>query len=88
AEPGLYALNPDAPNARKLAVNHDYQDSEPTKGEVKGKLRHFSTNFRSEIFMSRLGRDLWKWLLSLALILVLTEIVIVRLQESKARGKE
>jgi len=38
--------------------------------------------------MSRLGRDLWKWLLSLALILVLTEIVIVRLQESKARDKE
>jgi len=88
AEPGLYALNPDAPNARKLAVNHDYQDSEPTKGEVKGKLRQFSANFRGEIFMSRLGRDLWKWLLSLALILVLTEIVIVRLQESKARDKE
>lgn len=86
--PGLYVVNPDSPNAASLAVNHDYHDSEPQWGIIKGKIKYFSPDFSREIFMSRLGRDLWKWLLILALILVIIEIVIVKLQEAKPHTKE
>lgn len=82
-EPGLYTINPESPNASVLAVNHDYTDSEPTKGKITGKVKYFSSDFSSEIFMSRMGRDLWKWLLALVLILVLAEIIIVKMAESK-----
>ncbi|MCD8481027.1 MAG: hypothetical protein LRZ88_13040 [Candidatus Cloacimonetes bacterium] len=82
-EPGLYTINPESPNASVLAVNHDYTDSEPTKGKITGKVKYFSSDFSSEIFMSRMGRDLWKWLLAIVLILVLAEIIIVKLAESK-----
>lgn len=82
-EPGLYVVNPDSPQAASLAVNHDYSDSEPTVGRIKGKLKYLSPAYSREIFMSRMGRDLWKWLLMLALILVIVEIIIVKWQEAK-----
>ncbi|MCB5269800.1 MAG: BatA domain-containing protein [Candidatus Cloacimonadaceae bacterium] len=87
-EPGLYTLNPGSPQAASLAVNHDYADSEANPALIEGKIKYFSDDFKHEIFMSRLGRDLWKWLLVLALILVLLEILIVKLQEAKPNIKE
>jgi hypothetical protein len=82
-EPGLYTINPDSPHATVLAVNHDYSDSEPASGKIQGKVKYFSSDFSPQIFMSRMGRDLWKWLLIVVLILVLAEIIIVKLAEAK-----
>ncbi len=83
-EPGIYVVNPSQDNAAKIAVNIEYNDSDPTKVEPKTKIKMFSEDFSKEIFMSRLGRDLWKLLLVIALVLMILEIIIVKSQEHKS----
>jgi len=85
--PGLYEINPAQSKATHLAVNHDYSDSEARQGIIHGKIRHFDEDFTKDIFMSRLGHELWKWLLILALILVIIEIAIVKWQEYKPQQR-
>lgn len=83
-EPGIYVLNPSLENPAKIAVNIEYNDSDPTRVKPKAKIKMLSEDFADEIFMSRLGRDLWKLLLAIALALMILEIIIVKSQEHKS----
>lgn len=84
AEPGIYTLNPRQAKPAKVAVNIEYLDSDPTRGERSPDYRMLSQNFATQLFVSRLGHDLWKTLLLLALALIILEIIIVKSQEYKS----
>lgn len=83
-QPGIYVVNPSLENPAKIAVNIEYNDSDPTRIPPKTKIKMLSGDYTKEIFMSRLGRDLWKLLLALALVLMIIEIIIVKSQEHKS----
>jgi hypothetical protein len=82
--PGIYTINPARSNAAKIAVNIEYYDSDPTRIEPHAKIRMLPEDFAGELFSSRLGRDLWKTLLILAIALMILEIIIVKTQEYKS----
>ncbi|MDD3535291.1 MAG: BatA domain-containing protein [Candidatus Cloacimonetes bacterium] len=81
SQPGLYQLNPLSENASTLAVNHLYQDSEAKSAAIPAKLKDLGADFIDKIFFARLGHELWKYLLILALLCVIAEIAIVKWQE-------
>ncbi len=83
-EPGIYTINPDSPRAARLAVNIDYADSDPKPGTLPRSIKMLPENFEDQLFMARLGRDLWKSLLIIALILVLVELTIIKYLEYKS----
>ncbi|HNQ43562.1 MAG TPA: BatA domain-containing protein, partial [Candidatus Cloacimonadota bacterium] len=82
-DPGIYTINPGNPRQAMAAVNIDYKDSDNAYAKPSGKYRQLGKNWQEEIFLSRLGRDLWKILLAAALLLMILEIIIVKLQESR-----
>jgi hypothetical protein len=84
-EPGVYIVNPDSPKAYRVAVNLQYQDSDPTIGSIPKSFKLLGENYKNQLFMARLGRDLWKTLLILALMLVIIEIIIIKYMESKSQ---
>ncbi|MCB5262242.1 MAG: BatA domain-containing protein [Candidatus Cloacimonetes bacterium] len=84
-EPGIYVVNPSLENPARIAVNIEYNDSDPLRVQPKTKLKMLSEDFTQEVFMSRLGRDLWKLLLAIALALMILEIIIVKSQEHKSQ---
>ncbi len=86
-EPGIYQPITQSADPPKIAVNIDYYDSEPDQSELPRGVRLLSEDFADEIFMSRLGRDLWKILLTLALALIILEIAIVKSREYKSRHR-
>ncbi len=83
-EPGIYTKNPGSSKAVKLAINIGYTDSDPNPGNVPKTFTKLDENFEEKIFMARMGRDLWKTLLILALILMLTEIALIKYLEFKS----
>lgn len=83
-EPGIYTIDPLAQSMALLAVNINYEDSEPDTPALSKKLSILPADFRSSLFLSRIGRDLWKYLLTFALLLVLIELIIVKSQERKS----
>ena len=83
-QPGIYTISPQSSDPAKVAVNISYDDSETHVPELPKQIKMLPEDFEEEIFMSRLGRDLWKLLLILALLLVVIEIIIVKYQEHKS----
>lgn len=83
-QPGIYVVNPALENPAKIAVNIEYNDSDPTRIPPKAKIKMLSGDYTKEIFMSRLGHDLWKLLLAISLALMILEIIIVKSQEHKS----
>ncbi|MCK9556538.1 MAG: BatA domain-containing protein [Candidatus Cloacimonetes bacterium] len=84
SDPGIYTQNPDSPRAAKLAVNISYLDSDTIPGKVPKNFTLLGEDFEDKLFMSRLGKDLWKSLLILAGILMLTEIALIKYLEYKS----
>ncbi len=83
-DPGIYTVNPDSPRAARIAVNIDYWDSDPNPGALPRQIKMLDEDFADQLFMARLGRDLWKILLILALMLMLLEIAIIKYLEFKS----
>ena len=82
-EPGLYISHDLVEEA--LAVDPDYTEGDYRQMDFR-KLKNYkqlSKNWQSQIFQSRLGFDLWKYLLIAALLLVLVEIILVKLEEQR-----
>jgi hypothetical protein len=84
AIPGIYTMNPQSPRAARVAVNMDYNDSDVLPVELPKEIIQLPEDFARELFMARLGRDLWKILLILAVMLMLLEIGIVKYLEHRA----
>lgn len=82
-DPGIYTINPGNQRQGMAAVNIDYQDSDSVFTKPGGKHRELGKNWQDEIFLARLGRDLWKILLIAAILLMILEIIIVKLQEAR-----
>nr|MDK2851336.1 hypothetical protein [Candidatus Cloacimonadota bacterium] len=83
-EPGIYTLRPDDTDPTKIAVNIDYYDSEIERSKIPNDIKILSEDYANKIFVSRLGRDLWKLLLCLALLLMILEIIIVKYEQYKS----
>ena len=81
--PGIYTLEPDSPRELVKAINIDYSDSQARINPPRG-IKTLGKNWQNQLFFSRLGHDLWKTLLAIALALVLLELLIVKLEEARS----
>lgn len=81
--PGIYTLEPDSPREQVKAINIDYSDSQARYNPPSG-VKILGKNWDKQLFFSRLGHDLWKILLAIALALVLLELIIVKMEEARS----
>jgi hypothetical protein len=84
-QPGIYILEPETPNQSALAINIDYTDSQ-ARLNPPGGVKNLGKNWESKLFISRLGHDLWKILLAIAFALVILELIIVKVEESRSQS--
>jgi len=82
--PGIFKINSAQQKTSYLAVNLDPQASRYQRADfAQDKLLHqMSPQWQKQIFQSRLGHDIWKWMLIAVLILMILEIIIVKLSEA------
>lgn len=82
---GIYRLSSVSGEDKALAVNPDTKESEAKIQDFRAlkKYRLLSAKWQDQIFFTRLGHELWKLLLVAALVLVLLEIIIVKLEEAR-----
>lgn len=81
--PGIYFSSVAGREETALAADYDYAESlsQPQDYSKLKYIKPLSNNWQGQIFRSRLGYDIWKILLAIALALFLLEIIIVRLSE-------
>lgn len=83
--PGIYQLDlPDGTNSH-LAVNIPLAESEFVPMDF-AKLKHIKVldqKWQASLFHTRLGHDIWKYLLIVALLLMAVEIILVKLEEAR-----
>lgn len=85
-EPGIYQLNWRQYGSGFTAIQpelseSDFQPMQPPKASIYHSL---GDNWQNQLFLSRLGHDIWKYLLWIVLFLFLLEIIIVKSEEWKA----
>lgn len=85
SQPGIYILEPGSPKESAVAINTDYQDSANRKNIPKG-VKNLGNDWENKLFFSRLGHDLWKSLLAIAFALVILELIIVKIEESRTKA--
>lgn len=85
AEPGIYTVYRRGEEAQTLAVQPDYAESNfATLAIPQRKNYHIlSGNWQQQLFLNRLGIDLWKYCLLAVLFLLLCELFIVKSEEWK-----
>ncbi len=83
SEPGLYTKHGSGDQA--IAVDPDYSEGDFKPLEIKPNkyYKFMGSNWKEQLFSSRLGNELWKYLLIAALILVILEIILVKLEEAR-----
>ncbi|HPV15398.1 MAG TPA: BatA domain-containing protein [Candidatus Cloacimonadota bacterium] len=87
--PGIYFSSQGA-STNAYAVDADAIESRNDKQDFS-KLKYIKTmkkDWTKQIFLSRLGHDIWKYLLMAALILFLIEIIIIKSSEFKAADQQ
>ncbi|MDD3050772.1 MAG: BatA domain-containing protein [Candidatus Cloacimonetes bacterium] len=84
-ETGNYQLLRNEETYRIFSVNPDYSESEYKRLTIKSRDFLFVTedNWDQEILRSRYGFEIWKYLLILALLLFVLEMLIVKKEERK-----
>ncbi len=85
--PGVYQMRNGEGRDRLIAANIVYQSYEITDYSNDKRFKLLPKVWQSELFRSRMGHDLWKIFLILALLLMLLEIIIVKHQEAKSASK-
>jgi len=90
--PGIYSSRSGTAEPIAIAVDHDPAESEALAQDFKTLkyVKLLKANWPGQLFRSRLGHDIWKILLIIALALFLLEILIVKISESSSglAGKE
>lgn len=84
--PGIYQSKVGSFDPIAIAVDHDPAESDITPHDFS-RLKYvkpLKSNWSEQVFRSRLGHDIWKILLMIALALFLLEIVIVKLSQSSS----
>lgn len=84
--PGIYILEPGTQQQSMIAVNMEFNDSELRQNTPTG-VKNLGANWQNMLFFSRLGHDLWKTLLAIAFALVILELIIVKIEESRSQTK-
>jgi hypothetical protein len=84
-EPGIYILEPGSPKESAVAINTDYKDSQNRKNIPTG-IKSLGKDWENKLFLSRLGHDMWKSLLAIAFALVILELIIVKIEESRVKA--
>ncbi|HNX37989.1 MAG TPA: BatA domain-containing protein [Candidatus Cloacimonadota bacterium] len=84
-EPGIYQLGDSKAQKKLIAVDPDYREADYREMDFRRfkNYRLLSPNWQKEIFLSRMGHDLWKILLLMALGLMAVEIILVKLEEAR-----
>ncbi|MDP2172571.1 MAG: BatA domain-containing protein [Candidatus Cloacimonadaceae bacterium] len=85
ARPGIYKLDLPDGSQTHVAVNIPRSESEFVHMDFS-KLKHIKVlgeNWQASLFHTRLGHDIWKFLLIAALLLMAVEIIIVKLEEAR-----
>lgn len=92
SQPGIYISQKGSSEPLAMAVDYDYDQSgdNPQDFATLKYIKALGKDWQRQIFGSRLGYDIWKILIAIALALFLLEIIIVKLSESKSGmpGKE
>ena len=81
--PGIYSLGKADGSRKVIAVNAPLQESEFEPMDFKGltNTKLLGPNWANTLFHTRLGHDLWKILLAIALALVVLEVILVKTEE-------
>ena len=83
SSPGLYTLSqPEGPGT-VIAVDHDQSESDFENMDLAALkyIKVLPDKWQDTLFHTRLGHDLWKWLLGAALLLLALEIILVKAEE-------
>jgi len=89
-QPGIYETTASDGTTGYVAVNPDHAESDfrPLDLSQHKQFQILPPDWQDHIFQSRLGRDLWKILLLAALVLIIIELILVKLEEGKAGKPE
>jgi hypothetical protein len=84
-EPGIYSVSWRGGSSQDIAIQPDAEESnsKPLVIPKNSVYRVLGSNWQEQLFLSRLGHDIWKYLLLAALFLLLLELVIVKSEEWK-----
>jgi len=84
-EPGIYTLNWNGSSSQNVAIQYDNKESEykPLVFPAKSNYHILGSKWKEQLFLSRLGHDIWKYLLLAAIILFILELIIVKSEEWK-----
>jgi hypothetical protein len=84
-EPGVYILNWRGGESQKVAIQPDANESiyTPLTFPKSPNYHILGKNWTEQLFLSRLGHDIWKFCLLAALFLLLLELIIVKSEEWK-----
>lgn len=85
-EPGVYTLTLSSGENRLAAIQPDYSESEFKPLELPKTVNYhlLGTKWQEQLFLARLGHDIWKYLLLAALFLFLIELILVKSEEWKS----
>lgn len=83
SEPGIYTLQQNDRASTVIAVDYPRQESVWERMDYSGltNTKLLDGKWQNSLFHTRLGHDLWKWLLSVALALFFLEIILVKAEE-------
>ncbi len=88
-EPGIYTINWHGSNSQSIAIQPDNKESiyNPLVLPKNNNYHILGSQWQEQIFLSRLGHDIWKYLLLAALFLLFLEILIVKSEEWKTGSR-
>lgn len=88
-EPGIYKIKWRGSNSQSIAIQPYYNESiyNPLVLPKNSNYHILGNRWQEQIFLSRLGHDIWKYILIAALFLLILEIIIVKSEEWKPGSK-
>jgi hypothetical protein len=84
-EPGIYTLSWRGSSPQNVAIGIDYKESDykPLDIPKSGNYHLLGAKWQEQLFLSRLGHDIWKYLLLAVVVLFILELVLVKSEEWK-----
>ena len=85
-EPGIHILTDKQDENRLVAIQPDYSESDYKQMELPSNknYRMLGPNWQEQLFLARLGHDIWKYLLLAVLFLFVLELILVKSEEWKS----
>ncbi len=84
-ETGIYTMLWRGGSPQNVAIGFDKTESDfkPLEFPKSGNYHMLGAKWQQQLFLSRLGHDIWKYLLLAALVLLVLEIILVKSEEWK-----